>query len=86
MMLSSNPVQSMSLSGSPWQMLAAERIGKREFLKALQIRLESGLHKLPIQNLMKGSRIIFTHEATIRGAAMQRENYHSDSAIGRPPR
>lgn len=83
MMLSSNPVQSMTFSGSWWQIQTAIAIGARGFWGALQIILESGLHDYPIRELMRASRTIFTHEATIRGAAMQRENYHSDSAIGR---
>lgn len=83
MMMSSNPVQSMTFSGSWWQIQTARAIGASGFWGALQIMLESGLHDYPIRELMKASRTIFTHEATIRGAAMQRENYHSDSAIGR---
>lgn len=83
MMLSSNPVQTMTFSGSWWQIQTARAIGASGFWGALQIMLESGLHDYPIQELMRASRMIFTHESTIRGAAMQRENYHSDSATGR---
>ena len=83
MMLSSNPVQCMTFSGSWWQIQTARAIGTSGFCGGLQIVLESGLQDYPIRELMKASRTIFTHESTIRGAARQRENYHSDSAIGR---